>query len=265
MNLTKNENTITQEDILNDMLLENGISLPEIYRYNKEHKSEIEGFQSVFGMRTEEDIRKCIALIGIIYPEKAKDIASYLLNDKGIENSTAFIAKKEDVIRYRIPLLTALVYNSSFFSIAWDLCNIILTEIVNNRVGTRETPTSEKDNVLENIIIFPQPFIINKVAASPKREPGMRQFGKDCRSGDINAVIRTLRDNAGVKFQIKCSFDKAPVYPLDVFLRTKADSKEHAISLDQSNSNNPLQIYSAIVKGINYAEGIELIGIKLKK
>jgi hypothetical protein len=228
MESTGTKNVITREDFINDLLLENDISLPELFRYNREHREEIEGFKAVFDLKTGEDIRRYAALIRIIYPEQAGEI--FANSGIGLEG--------EDVLRYKLPVLTALAYNSSFFTVAVNSAALLRADLFKK---------------------FAQPGVFDALAASPSgADPAMLPIGGDYDCEELQATFSAYGGSGG-NFMMICRFNEVHAYKLDVIIKTKADSKEHLIHLDQRSGNNPDQSYSLMVQGVDFSKGFDLI------
>jgi hypothetical protein len=241
------KNAITREDFISDLLLENNISLPELFRYNREHQAEIKGFKAVFDLKTEEDIRRYAALIRIICPEQADDIFA----NRGIG------LDMEDVLRYKLPVLTALAYNPSFFTVAMNVSYLMRAEIIKKRAQKNGRTPSPGAGLFNR---FAQPGVFNDIAASPPgTDPAMLPIGRDYDSKELQATFSAYGNNRG-NFKMMCRFNEAPAYKLDVMIKTNAGSKEHLIHLDQISVNDPDQSYSLEVQGVDFSKGFELTG-----
>jgi len=163
---------------INNICEQFNVSIPKMYHYNREHKDEIKHIVDIFNLIGNNKEKVLAALYLLTCGEEDDDIKKY--RDKTGLNNIEYNC--ENLIeQYKVMLLTAFVYNNSFYARAMDYKGFIkagfaIGEIKRDSFVTPrnwgDIEKTEEHNRKSNIIGFPGskhgiPNIPNKIAAAP--------------------------------------------------------------------------------------------------
>jgi len=231
-----------QDEFIDQLLLNNNISLRAIYKYADEHMKELEQAENIFDLKEEKDEKFCLALFRLMAGKYAADISKSFCERYNITDSSV-----DDIFfeKNKLFLIAAFIYNPSFFAMSWNLCGIIRSQLAYQaemQEDVREPETGESSDRIEYI------------AASPEG-PGFKEFGTP------------LENKKGVLVSRGAQFDvsylqlifrpKAELPDIFIDVRFTVKGKYHTLRLykeDEIFISNPEE-----GKGIDYKNGIENI------
>jgi hypothetical protein len=120
-------------DFLGAILVENGYTPADAFRYKENHPDETKHREEIFQLRNSGDIRQTAALLRMAaLPETADMVVTYFLNNIGIDGEKCIASVPNDIRRYGISLITGLIYNESFLSMTLNFHGILMTEARKN-------------------------------------------------------------------------------------------------------------------------------------
>ena len=138
------------------------VSIPKMYHYNRENKEEIKHIVDIFNLIGNNKEKVLATLYLLTYGEEDDDIKKYRektgLNETEY-NSTSLIEQ------YKVMLLTAFIYNNSFYARAMDYKGFIRAGFIIGEIkrDVFVTPRNwgdivgkEENNGHSNIVNFPR-------------------------------------------------------------------------------------------------------------
>jgi hypothetical protein len=102
---------------INNLMVEHKVSLASIQRYKREHNNEIQCMKNLLRLETNEDVRRYMILLRWTMGKPHADLFASLCKKYAVPNIT-----EDEIERYKLPLITALEYDDSFFSVVWNSC-----------------------------------------------------------------------------------------------------------------------------------------------
>jgi hypothetical protein len=241
---------------------ENGVSLKSVHDCMVEHKDDIDKMDRIFDSDEGECVNKRMVLLSIISRSYAKENMDLY---RAANNIGSEFGCSTDIEKYKLLIITALMFNTMFYTNACNWCGLIRYEVIRVKEMTkRDKATYElsRKNHSCVIIIFKRIEEYRKVAATKKemfkeffRCEGITHEGVSgtliFRGNDQNQVILKFEFD---KFQHKIPFD------MEVQFMTKKDGLPHTVKLDKRINNREKGISvieSEVIDGIFYSDGIE--------
>ena len=107
-----------KNEYINEMLKQNNLSILDLVEYYDNNKEKIDSFRSIFDEKTEEDTKIISTIPLILNPENASQIQDFY------NPRIKFLSI--DFEQYKLPILTALLFNNEFFVYACNWCSYTL-------------------------------------------------------------------------------------------------------------------------------------------
>ncbi|GHU46460.1 hypothetical protein FACS1894200_00040 [Spirochaetia bacterium] len=246
---------------INNKLIQYKISLETIEDCVKKNLEEIQRIKDLFDLKTIEDARRYLTLPPLLFPSlEAEQIIAYLREE---EKDNAILAAAEpDLERYKVLLLSAFVYNPSFFTMSWNWC-VYVQDKVRQQTSKSDKPEVESDGRIIFFVFEHQiDWRINKFATGST--VGFQSLAKR-NVGDI-ATLEPMENKTEKLFQFRFTVkDNKINYPciVDIEFVTLSDGRNHKISIEYDPKRPSAR--SAPVKEINYSAGIDIQRVVLKK
>jgi len=114
-----------REEFLDFIIKENKVSLKSIYDCLNNKKDEIDNMDGIFDSDDEPSIKKRLVLLKLISREHHAENVKYYQEAKNDYN-VSFVA---DIDKYKVVLITALMFNTVFYISACNWCGLIQREV----------------------------------------------------------------------------------------------------------------------------------------
>jgi len=234
------------DELLNELMLENHITLKDVYDCAEQHMNEIEAMMGIFDHKNDNDRRLALELIGILSQAQRDKILDFYRNEFKLSGKPGY--NKDDVKL----LLTACLYNTVFFSFAISICSDIKSRLDST-----------------NIIQFPvrgKLFLCSQVKRNAAAGEGFEEFY--CEPQTCNGISGNIHfmGNDQKQVYIDFIFDKplesVPFDGIEYAFKTSHDHKEHFLVANRTfgtKNTGFMGIRSGIENNINYSDGIEPI------
>jgi len=244
-----------------------GIPLAAVQNYNREHKSEIEHIGDIFNLKGENK-EKVAALLYMFSSGEKDDAVQKYIEQTGL--NTAECNPADLLERYKVLLITALIYNRDFYAMAMNSRGFIGAGLGAGAVK-EEKIIPFKNNEYEvaeasGCYVFTFFMPIHRQAAAG--EGNFTEFFR--RSFNHKGIGGTLCfwGNDQQEVYIEFVFDEfMSIIPFELELdfTTTHDRKKHAsiaIPADtkhiiKDREKNITILKSDIISGVDYSEGIE--------
>jgi len=251
---------------LDTLLLRHKVTITAVYNCAAINFSCLCDMEKIFDLKTAEDIKLLVTIPELFFTKtEAQSIIAYFLEE---EKSSEFLAAAEpDLEKYKILLLSAFVYNPSFFSMAWNWCVFIQgkirkgqpkpkLELVKNEKNSRRPDGStiwELDRRIDR-----------KVAASA----GNRQFGEAVPLEGIGELYQFVEEVEGrYYFQFALAVTSEQLsrpFVLEVEFTTMKDGKNHKIKIEDNPDEPEQTIWSSRVEDVDVSRGIEIHQVEFR-
>lgn len=251
-----------QDEFIDSLLLENGISLRNVYDYAEGHMNDLETAENIYSLNSERDKKLCLSIFRLISEEYAAAISNCFNAEYNINNITLDDSFFEE---NKLFLIAAFIYNPQFFARSWNLCGLFISHLA-YEAGTRK----ETKELSQAIIVF----WVRQV--SVYNASGEKGTLKTIWSEEVNekgirgklAIKANNKDDAGeLHFRFRFSeYSPRPPFFLRVHYATEKDGKEHTAELTEwtsSKRNRELAIFSITEQGIKYAEGLTITNLEI--
>ena len=254
----KSNNAVNGADFLDSLMLSHHISLKMIYDCAAARYEDLAGMERVLDPQTEEDARCFLALPRLLEPRDAGAIiACFREQYKG--TWLADVAEPP-LAEYALPVISAFVYNTAFFAMAWKKCDML-----KEAAGQKKAP---------GIIPFPGtgktfsvPSVRFEYKAASAAEPGFRKFGAafEFEDGVLEALGAEF-DERYLQFRFTPKKTVSPPCRLEVRFTVPGDERLRALSLSGAPDDPEGIVYSLPKdgKGIDYTRGIEIKEIQFQ-
>lgn len=107
-----------KNEYINEMLKQNNLSILDLVEYYDNNKEKIDSFRSIFDEKTEDDTKIVSTIPLLLNPENAQQIQDFY------NPRIKFLSI--DFKQYKLPILTALLFNNEFFVYACNWCSYTL-------------------------------------------------------------------------------------------------------------------------------------------
>jgi len=245
-----------RNEFIDQLLLKYRISLFTVADFAKTHRSEMQQAGKIFDLKTERDEKLCLAVFRLISEEYSAAISECFCAQYKIASSLDDIFFDQN----KLFLISAFIYNSSFFARSWNLCGIIISHLA-YQAELRDEPKKPQAGTV--IVVFFQQDI-EVLSASSADEVLQPIWSKDIDQNGIQGKLQILandNDDAGMLqfcFTFKEYYSEPPYY-LSVHYKTNGDNIEHTAELNVIDVNNAdngeLIIASARQNGVRYKDG----------
>ena len=252
--------TLTPEKIrsqfLNTIMKENHVSLKAVCKCMEKRKADIEKMDHIFDSDEGMSVRKRMVLLSIISRSNAKENIDYYRMVKNINSGNRIFVS--DINKYKVLIITALLFNATFYVCACNWCGLIRWEInrINEEKNTDDSPVriyEIKPGLLEVAIGGP----IYKIAAASK-EKGFNKFYELplTYDGITGKLFFMGRDKKEVYLEFV--FDKfQKIIPFELQVRFSIKNKEYTFVLEHRRKDRETVIFSDPQMGVYYSDGIE--------
>jgi len=258
-----NKEINTSFDFLDSLLLKHNISLHTLSDYAEEHMQELNQAENIFNLKEEKDIKLCLCLFRLMAERFSAEISECFCKRYNISDS------KVDDITYeknKLFLLAAFVYNPSFFSMSWNLCGIIRSELAIQKEAHK--------NVNSNVTVIQLFFFVKALAAGGANETIEKIWDETIDQEGICGQLQIKannKNNAGKLqffFKFKEYHPKPPCHLVIHFI-TESDKIVYTAEIKEvllnSSRNKELVIASSELDGIRYTGGIKITGMEVHK
>jgi len=236
------------DELLNELMLENHITLKDAYDCAEHHMNEIEGMMVIFDHKNDNDQRLALELIGILSQAQRDKIVDFYKNEFNLSCKPAF--NKENVKL----LLTACLYNTVFFSFALSIC-----EDIKERIDSKKTVRLPVHRIK---LSLSSPVLRDAAAGEGFDEYFHEQQTYNGFSG-ILYFMGNDQKQVYIEFKFDKPLDSVPFDEIEYSFKTSHDHKEHFIVANRllgTIDTGFMGIRSGIENNINYSDGIEPIG-----
>lgn len=228
------------DGLLDTLLLQHHISLKMVCDCAASRYNELKKMEHIFDLKTEEDVRRFLMLPRILDPHGADDLISYFREEKRA-SWIAGVAEPDlydGTENYALLLITAFIYNTAFFAMAWNWCALVREEVRLRMV--REQEQRERFTVVRGSprskgIDLGKPNM--QEAASGTRVSVSGHWGREkLLEENIDGELWRLVREGGVEFVFKFAeyADKPPYYIL-----VQESGHQEPIRLDRIKTNRP--------------------------
>jgi len=126
------------------------VSLTAISKYNSEHKNEIDNITDIFYLKGDSK-KKILALLYILSSGKDDDAVKRYRKETGLNNDEYDSASL--IEQYKVLLLTAMVYNRAFYSMAVNYRGFVNSGLAIGEIEEGSINMAQKTNV-NNVSLF---------------------------------------------------------------------------------------------------------------
>jgi len=253
----KPKNTVAA--FINTLLEAHEVSLEMIVACAKEHSDELDQMKDIYDLRSNGDVELLLTLplVLISSEEAAVQVIDYFKSEE-FENPL-FQTAAPNLARHKVLLLSAFVYNPSFFSMAWNWCAYIQDKVrreqskqglslVKSGGEKREFPFKKRERKV----------IERKVAASS----GNLDFGDSTAIEGIGELRQLAEEIEGqLYFQFSLSVTNEQLlrpFVLEIEFSTLKDGKVHTVEI-RDNPDEPEQVIRSEPRDdIDVSLGIEI-------
>lgn len=138
---------MNKHEYINDLLEQYNLSLLDLAEYYSANKSLIDSFRDVFDEKYEDNKQVISTIPLILNPGKAEKIQKKYNLENG-EIST--------LEQYKLPILTAMLYNNNFFVRACNWCSYALYQAENSITSTDILKVTWDDLNIDNQFVYAQ-------------------------------------------------------------------------------------------------------------
>jgi len=259
--MTNTETKQGMNEMLNELMLEKHITLSDVYHCAEQHMDEINGMMRIFEHESNKDQRLVLELFGLLAQDQSETVIDFYSRAYNLP-PIRLDSSKEDLEL----LLTAGLYNPSFFSFALSLFENIKSKLIQLEPGSDKEkppiipfPTKKPDRVI--VAVAQEKAALKPAAASTKF---VSFFDKllDCEG--IRGRLFFLGNNQH-DVRLEFIFDKPQkTIPckLQVCITTQCDGKKHPPITIPGEGGDVIDgeidtISSDQIKGINYSGGFD--------
>jgi hypothetical protein len=220
-------------DFLNTLRLENRVTFKAIYACEREHRDEIQSMDTIFRLESEEDMRRCLAIPQILDPENADTLVDYFCS-KHRDNQFISAAKSHPA-GYKVLLLTAFIFNPSFFAMAWNWCSLYRHEVRMQMLREQEARkgfAAVRETPRPGVIYLGKPNMREAASGTRVSYSGHWTINQDNMQGELWMADR----EGGVEFIFKfAEYADAPPY----YISVQGSGQQEPIHLNRIKMNRP--------------------------
>jgi hypothetical protein len=261
MNLINEDRAASGADFLDQLMLNNHISLKMVYDCAAARYDDLAGMERILDPQNEEDARYFLALPRLLEPEDAGDIiACFKEQHRG--TWLADVAEPP-LAECAVPVISAFVYNTAFFAMAWKKCELLKQ--------AAEQKLQKKDSNVILIFVMGKTFRIPSVRfeykAASAVEPGFRKFGGTFTfEGGALETLGAEFDGPYLQFKFSPGKNVSRPYRLEVHFTVAGDERLRVLRLHDAPDDPEGAAYSSPTDGkdIDYTRGIEIREIQLR-
>jgi len=278
------ENRIIEHDddeLLYDLLIENGINLTDIRCCVGLHRYDIERMVNIFESHDKKEKKLALELSSLLAQKKSKYIMDYYRDNYNMSVKTNF--SKDDIIL----LLTTCWCKPAFYSHALRICRAIISEMQKNesnsslRVDQRKMTRLPKNTIAaahsnnrrknDAAFLYRPPKKKAEMKLSTGGTPDTKPFDKlhiDDIKGKYYGDLICLGNRNNQSFQMLFQFiskktkkavSKKPFYfEVEIILNSDPSQKTYPVKLNQGTKST---IYSKIDYNIDFTEGFRICKI----
>jgi len=152
-----------------------GVALAAISRYNSGHRDEIDNIGDIFYLKGDSK-KKVLALLYMLSLGEEDDAVKRYRKETGLNNVEYNCANLLEL--YKVPLLTALIYNQPFYAMALNYRGFINAGLAIGEVGGLRLlvrPDEDANNKIRRI--WKDTYETDKIAAAPANT-GVNKFSE---------------------------------------------------------------------------------------
>ena len=123
------KNNNTQAAFINLLLKEHGIALEAVVGCAKDRLAELEQMKDIYALKRTSDAELLLTLPQLLISSEktAAQVIEYFRNEE--PGNPLLQSAEPDLARHKLLLISAFVYNPSFFSMAWNWCAYIQEKV----------------------------------------------------------------------------------------------------------------------------------------
>jgi len=151
------------DGMLNDLMLENHITIKDVCNCAEEHKPKFKNMMNIFDLENERDQRLSLMLLHLLSRERGEEVTAYYCREHQLSVNIGNRIENFPWNDVNL-LLTACLYNPAFFFFALDLC-----EKIQIYLGQRERRVKPHENRIPGVAAAVA-FTVTRAAATLKDE-----------------------------------------------------------------------------------------------
>jgi hypothetical protein len=254
------------DEFIDQLLLKYRISLRAVADFAEAHTEDLRQAGNMFDLRTDRDKKLCLALFRLFSEDPA--VRESFCGRYHIAGSSA-----DDLFfeQHKLLLISAFIYNPSFFAMSCNLYGIIKSQLA-FQTDVQEKGKEHQSGAAIKIISFQRTVIPYAASAADEilREIWSEDIKQDGISGKLRIVANNANDAGIVQFRFR--FDEyrpEPPFYLRIQYETNSDHKVHGADLNSVAVNNSgkgeLVIVSEAQSGIRYGGGFVITGLEIRQ
>lgn len=255
------------DEFIDHLLLKHNISLRAIYKFADKHMKELEQAENIFDLKEEKDKKLCFALFRLMAGKYASAVIESFCESYNITDSFLDDLFFEE---HKLFLIAAFIYNPSFFTMSWNLCGIIRSQLAYRAEALKEAQKPQTGAVI--VVIFQRNIKAFMASSADKilREIWSEDIDQDGIQGKLRILANNKDDSGMVQFRFKFKeYHSEPPYYLRVLYKTNSDNIEHTAELSviavNSAKNKELIIASTPQNGVRYEGGLTFKSLEVYK
>jgi len=248
------------DELLNELMLENHITLKDVYTCAERHKNEIMEMMDIFEHENDDDRRLSLELLGLLAQDQGDKVMEFYHEEYGFAQSKPLCGNfpREDVEL----LLAACLYNPTLLSFALSVSEDIKSRLAVRLDEEPETVEASANAASGYVIIWTFRFP-DRMKRSLGSTPGFKEFfNKHISHNNIDGELK-LMENSHNQVYLEFEFAKPQDtinFELEFCFTTTIDSKDHRILVNKRSGNEVMgftSISSGTVDGVDCTDGIE--------
>ena len=258
-----------EQTSLDTLLLRHHVTLTAVYDCAVAQLDNLNNMEHIFDLENEKDAKLLVTIPVLLFTNKeAKSIIDYFKNEE--RENKLLQSAKPDLEKYKVLLLSAFVYNPSFFSMAWNWCAYIQEKVrkqqgkPNLRIVKSQTEKTRAVTGGTNTVDFPVSLRMDRRAAA---SAGNNSFGKITHLkdiGELKQLVKEEDEHCYFQFSLKITNERLlRPFTLEIDFTTLEDGKEHHTKIDD-NPNRPRQTIRSEPMDIAASQGIEIRHFKFQ-
>ena len=246
-----------EQTSLDTLLLRHNVTLHAVYNCAVAQLDDLHNMEHIFDLKTGEDAKLLATIPAVFFSDtEAEPIIAYFRKE---EKDNKYLAKiNPDLEAYKVLLLSAFVYNPSFFSMAWNWCVYVQEKA--RKLQTKPELIWKKSKTKSGFEFKPsRPLIIERMAAATA---GNHPFGKAIPIegvGDLHQYAEEVEGRYHFQFVLSITNEQlSRPFVLEVEFATVKDGKIYHITIEDDPDEPEQTLRSEPVEDIDLSGGIEI-------
>jgi hypothetical protein len=252
-------------EFIDRLLLKYHISLRAVSDFTEGHREDLQQAGNIFDLKEGRDKKLCLAVFRLLSEKHAEDISESFCSRYNIDDTSV-----DDLFfeQNKLFLLSAFIYNPSFFAMSWNLCGIIQSQLAFQ--AKPQGATDKPQIAAGKVIRFPRTVV--PLAASGAEEELQEIWTESIKQENVFGKLRIFannKDGAGkVLFRFRFhEYRSEPPFYLLVHYISNGDNSEHTAELNiiavNNNRKAELVIASEPEKGVRYGDGLTITSLEI--